>query len=146
MTTVPTPLVRDFPVRWPVQTRWTDNDMFGHLNNAVYYAMWDSAINAWLAQQTGADPMKDAAFPVVAESSCRYVSELGYPDDLVAGIGVERLGSSSVTLRLALYCASATDADPVAAVGRWVHVYVDRATRKPTPMPAGERAAYEAIR
>lgn len=146
MTTVPTPLVRDFPVRWPVQTRWTDNDMFGHLNNAVYYAMWDSAINAWLAQQTGADPMKDAAFPVVAESSCRYVSELGYPDDLVAGIGVERLGSSSVTLRLALYSASATDADPVAAVGRWVHVYVDRATRKPTPMPPGERAAYEAIR
>ena len=86
--------VGDFPVAWPVQTRWTDNDMFGHLNNAVYYALWDSALNSWLARDAGADPMTDRAFPVVAESSCRYLSELAYPDDLVVGIGVDRLGSS----------------------------------------------------
>ena len=134
----------DFLVVWPVQTRWTDNDMFGHLNNAVYYALWDSALNAWLARDAGADPMTDAAFPVVAESSCRYLSELAYPDDLVVGIGVDRLGSSSVTFRLALYAAGLPPTDRVAAVGRWVHVYVDRDTRRPTPMPAEVRAVYEA--
>ena len=88
--------------------------------------------------------MTDAAFPVVAESSCRYLSELAYPDDLVVGIVVDRLGSSSVTFRLALYAAGLPPTDRVAAVGRWVHVYVERDTRRPTPMPAEVRAVYEA--
>ncbi len=140
------PLVRDFPVTWPVQTRWTDNDMFGHLNNAVYYAIWDSVINAWVAREAGADPMTDAAIPLVAESSCRYLGELGYPQDLVAGLGVDRLGTASVTFRLCLYAAGSGPSVPVAAAGRWVHVYVDRATRRPVAIPDGARMAYESAR
>lgn len=138
--------VRDFPVTWAVQTRWTDNDMFGHLNNAIYYALWDSAINAWIARDAGADPMTDAALPLVAQSGCRYIGELAYPDDLVVGIGVDRIGSSSVTFRLALYAAGAEPEDPVAAVGSWVHVYVDRVTRRPCPIPPEARVVYEAAR
>lgn len=140
------PQVREFPVAWPMATRWTDNDMFGHLNNSVYYALWDSAINAWLARAIGADPMTDAAIPLVAESGCRYVGELAYPADLVVGIRADRVGGSSVTFALALYPGDAGPEDPVAAVGRWVHVYVDRVTRRPCPIPAVARAVYDAAR
>ncbi len=139
------PRVRAFPLLWPVQTRWVDNDMFGHLNNAVYYSLWDTAINAWMARDGGADPMADTVIPVVAESSCRYLGELAYPADLVVGIGVERLGTSSVTFALALYAACAGPDDPVAAAGRWVHVYVDRITRRPAAIPPAARAACELL-
>lgn len=141
-----TPVVGDFPVTWPVSTRWTDNDMFGHLNNAVHYGLFDSAINAWLAREAGQDAMTDPAIPYLAESGCRYLAELRYPQDLVVGIRVDRLGTSSVTFALALYPAGAASTDPVAAVGRWVHVYVDRETRRPTPVPDGARAVYESAR
>lgn len=130
---VPTPA--DFPVTWEVESRWADNDMFGHLNNAVYYALFDSAINGFLARSCGAEPLTDDPFAVVAESGCRFVSELSYPARLAVGLGVERLGTSSVTYRLGLYAASSPSDAPVAAVGRWVHVYVDRAARRSTPLP-----------
>ena len=142
----PIPQVGDYPTAWPVQTRWTDIDMFGHLNNAVYYALWDSAINSWLARETGADPMTDAAIPLVAESGCRYFGELSYPADLVVGIGVDRIGSSSVTFRLSLYAAGSPPQAPVAAAGSWVHVYVDRTSRRPCAIPAAARATYAAAR
>ncbi len=127
-------------------TRWTDNDMFGHLNNTVHYALFDTAINAWLTEVAGADPMTDPAVPLVVESGCRYLAELAYPSPLVVGIAVERLGTSSVVYRLGLYAASLGPAEPVAAVGHWVHVYVDRETRRPVPVPAAARAAHEAVR
>jgi acyl-CoA thioester hydrolase len=128
----------DFPVHWPVTTRWMDNDMFGHLNNAVYYALFDTAINAWLNTRTGLDPVTARWLGVVAESGCRYFTELQFPDPLVVGLAVTRLGTSSVTYRLAVFAPpqSADDAKPVAAVGHWVHVYVDRDTRRPVPIPA----------
>ena len=142
----PVPTVADFPVAWPMQTRWLDNDMFGHLNNTVYYAMFDTAINAWLARDASARPMTDAAFAVIAESSCRFVSELSYPEDLVVGLRVDRLGSSSVTLGTALYAAGSPPSEPVAATGHWVHVYIDRGTRRPVPIPAEPLALYERTR
>ena len=129
---------RDFPVHWPVLTRWTDNDMFGHLNNAVYYELFDTAINAWLNTTVGLDPVTAPWLGVVAESGCRYFAELQFPDPLVVGLAVTRLGSSSVTYRLAVF-PPGEDA-PVAAVGHWVHVYVDRATRRPTAIPEGIRS------
>ena len=134
-----------FPLEWPLTTRWTDNDMFGHLNNAVYYALFDTAINAWLARDAGADPMTDPALPLVVESGCRYLAELAYPSPLVVGIGVSQLGTSSVTYRLGLYAAGLAPADPVAAVGHWVHVYVDRTTRRPVPIPDPVRALHERL-
>jgi acyl-CoA thioester hydrolase len=129
----------DFPVHWPVLTRWTDNDMFGHLNNAVYYELFDTAINGWINTTTRLDPVTAPWLGVVAESGCRYFAELAFPDPLVVGLAVTRLGTSSVTYRLAVF-PSAERGAPVAAVGNWVHVYVDRATRRPVPIPEAVRA------
>lgn len=130
----------DFPVHWPVLTRWADNDMFGHLNNAVYYQLFDTAINAWLETGTGHDPLTAPWLGVVAESGCRYFAELRFPDPLVVGLAVTRLGTSSVTYRLAVFAPPDGDAKAVAAVGHWVHVYVDRDTRRPVPIPDELRA------
>jgi acyl-CoA thioester hydrolase len=127
----------DFPVLWPVGTRWADNDMFGHLNNAVYYQLFDTAINAWITIGTGLDPTTMPALGVVAESGCRYFSELQFPQSLEVGLAVTRLGRSSVTYRLGVFEGPTDDQKPrpVTALGHWVHVYVDRTSRKPIPIP-----------
>jgi acyl-CoA thioester hydrolase len=134
---------RDFPVHWPVLTRWADNDMFGHLNNAVYYQLFDTAINGWInTNVTAIDPVTMAAQGIVAESGCRYFSELHFPERLVVGLAVAKLGRSSVTYRLGIFRAAAEDPEPqpVAALGHWVHVYIDRASRRPVPIPDEIRA------
>jgi len=127
----------DFPVLWPVGTRWADNDMFGHLNNAVYYQLFDTAINAWINTSTGVDPLTTPSLGIVAESGCRYFSELHFPESLVVGLAVTRLGRSSVTYRLGVFSA---EAQPITALGHWVHVYVDRTSRKPVPIPDAIRS------
>lgn len=132
----------DFPVHWPVSTRWTDNDMFGHLNNAVYYALFDTAINGWINTNCDIDPTDVPWLGVVAESGCKYFAELRFPEPLFVGLAVARLGTSSVTYRMGLWQAGGPDA-PVAAVGHWVHVYVDRANRRPMPIPAVIRSLLE---
>jgi acyl-CoA thioester hydrolase len=138
----------EFPVHWPVQTRWTDNDMFGHLNNAVYYELFDTAINAWINTKRDVDPVAAPWLGVVAESGCRYFAELKFPSQLVVGLAVTRLGNSSVTYRTGLWAeetehATQADAQLAAAVGSWVHVYVDRDTRRPVPIPAPIRELLE---
>jgi len=130
---------RDFPVLWPVLTRWADNDMFGHLNNAVYYQLFDTAINGWINTNVELDPVTTTAQGIVAESGCRYFSELHFPQQLVVGVAVTRLGNSSVTYRLGLF-RDAEEPQPVAAVGHWVHVYVDRTSRRPVPIPDAIRS------
>jgi acyl-CoA thioester hydrolase len=133
---------RDFPVLWLVHTRWADNDMFGHLNNAVYYQLFDTAINGWINTNVTVDPVTTAAQGIVAESGCRYFSELHFPQRLVVGVAVTRLGRSSVTYRLGIFrapeeAAAAEDAadQKIAALGHWVHVYIDRTDRRPVPIP-----------
>jgi acyl-CoA thioester hydrolase len=134
---------RDFPVLWPVLTRWADNDMFGHLNNAVYYQLFDTAINGWInTNLPDVDPVIMAAQGIVAESGCRYFSELHFPQQLVVGLAITRLGRSSVTYRLGIFRApeeavAAADAEEqkLAALGHWVHVYIDRTSRRPVPIP-----------
>jgi acyl-CoA thioester hydrolase len=132
----------DFPVHWPVSTRWTDNDMFGHLNNAVYYALFDTAINGWINTNCAIDPLTVPWLGVVAESGCRYLAELRFPEPLFVGLAVTRLGNSSVTYRLGVWQQDT----PVAAVGHWVHVYVDRAARRPVPIPETIRSLLETAR
>ncbi|WIM86970.1 thioesterase family protein [Candidatus Mycobacterium wuenschmannii] len=132
---------RDFPVHWPVPTRWADNDMFGHLNNAVYYQLFDTAINGWIQTNVTLDPVTTSAQGIVAESGCRYFAELHFPQPLAVGVSVTRLGNSSVTYRLGVFRSADDDEpQPVAAVGHWVHVYIDKATRRPTPIPDEIRA------
>ena len=135
----------DFPVLWPVGTRWADNDMFGHLNNAVYYQLFDTAIDAWINTSTGVDPITTPSLGIVAESGCRYFSELHFPQSLVVGLAVTRLGRSSVTYRLGVFRAAHGEpekekAQPINALGHWVHVYVDRTSRKPVPIPDAIRS------
>jgi acyl-CoA thioester hydrolase len=125
---------RDFPVLWPVPTRWADNDMFGHLNNAVYYQLFDTAINGWINTTLGIDPLTMPLLGIVAESGCRYFSELRFPEQLDVGLAVTRLGRSSVTYRLGVFQAE-PDEQPIAALGHWVHVYIDRVSRKSQPIP-----------
>jgi acyl-CoA thioester hydrolase len=135
---------RDFPVLWPVLTRWADNDMFGHLNNAVYYQLFDTAINGWINTSIDIDPLTISSLGIVAESGCRYFSELHFPERLVIGLAVTRLGRSSVTYRLGVFRAAeepaADDAQAITALGHWVHVYVDRISRKPVPIPDAIRS------
>ena len=117
-------------------TRWSDNDMYGHLNNAVYYELFDSAINEWLISGAHLDAMALPEVGVVAESGCRFFQELEYPGKLDVGVRVERIGRSSITYALGLFAA---EQDDLAALGHWVHVYIDRVSRSPVPVPTAVR-------
>jgi len=117
-------------------TRWSDNDMYGHLNNAVYYELFDSAINGWLITGADVDVLALPEVGVVAESGCRFFREVEFPRTLDVGVRVERLGRSSITYTLGLFDAERED---VAALGHWVHVYIDRISRSPVPIPAAVR-------
>ena len=127
----------DFPVLRPVPLRWNDDDVYGHVNNAVHYLLFDTAVNGWLIEATGTDVRRLPAVGVVAETGCRYLAELRFPEPVTAGIALERLGRSSVSYRLALF---GTGEGP-AAVGRFVHVYVGAADRRPMPVPPEIRRA-----
>lgn len=136
----PFPQRADFTVLWPITTRWEDNDVYGHINNVVHYSWFDTAVNGWLMRATGSDIRELPAIGLVVETGCRYLSELSFPAGIEVGLGLERLGSSSVTYRLAVFGDGA--AEP-ASVGRFVHVYVDRETRKPTSVPEAIVAALQ---
>ncbi len=120
-------------------TRWNDNDVYGHVNNVVYYAAMDSAVNAWMIAQ-GLDIEHGDAIGLVVSSSCDYHASGAYPDVLEVGVRIGRLGSSSVTWETGIFRASDSE---LLATGRFVHVFVDRASRRPTPVPAPLRAAME---
>jgi acyl-CoA thioester hydrolase len=132
-----------FPVRRSLPTRWEDDDVYGHVNNVVHYALFDTAVNGWLIEASGTDVRRLPALGLVVETSCRYLAELRFPETVTAGLAVTRLGTSSVTYRLALF---GEHADAPAAVGRFVHVYVDRETRRPVPVPDVLRAVMERAR
>ncbi|MBH0777391.1 acyl-CoA thioesterase [Nocardia bovistercoris] len=121
-------------------TRWADNDHYGHVNNVTYYAYFDTAVNAWLMRATGTDIRELPALGVVAQTSCRYVGSISFPDRLQVGLRVSRLGNSSITYDLAIF-RELDDALELAATGEFVHVYVDSETRKPVPIPEVIRTA-----
>ncbi len=133
----------DFVVLRALPTRWSDDDTYGHVNNVVHYLMFDTAVNGWLIEASGVDIRRLPAIGLVVETSCRYFAELRFPETVTAGIALEKLGTSSVVYRLALF-GEATE-QPV-AVGRFVHVYVAREGRRPTPVPPEIRVALETLR
>ena len=132
----------DFRVLRSLPTRWSDDDTYGHVNNVVHYLMFDTAVNGWLIEASGVDIRTLPAIGLVVETSCRYFAELRFPETVTAGIALERLGTSSIVYRLALF---GEGSDEPAAVGRFVHVYVDRETRRPVPVPPQIRAAVQSL-
>jgi len=143
MTDEPLPSRDRFKTLRPVPTRWMDNDHYGHVNNVAYYSFFDTAVNGFLMEATGTDIRDLPAIGVVAESSCRFLAGASFPDTIHAGLEIERLGSSSVVYRIALFRND--DATPC-AIGRFVHVYVDSATRRPVPVPPEISAAISRLR
>ena len=128
----------DYRAFLTIPTRWMDNDAYGHVNNVVYYAYFDTAVNEHLIREGGLDIARDPVVGYVVETSCRYERPIGFPEVIEAGLRVERLGSSSVVYDIGLFRVNETA--PVAR-GRFVHVWVDRATQRPARVPDKIRAA-----
>ncbi len=125
-----------------ISTRWMDNDVYGHVNNVVYYSWFDTAVNAHLIEQGVLDIHGGPTIGLVIETQCNYFAPLAFPQAVDAGIRVARLGTSSVRYEVGLFAAG----EPLtAAKGHFVHVYVDRATRRPVPLPAALRAELESL-
>ncbi|WP_193612293.1 thioesterase family protein [Nocardioides lijunqiniae] len=128
-------------VAWrTITTRWRDDDAYGHLNNATYYELFDTAVNAFLYESTGLDVRSLPRIGVVAETSCRYYRELGFPRPIETGLVVDKVGTSSVIYRIGLFQG---ESDEAAAEGRFVHVYVDNTdrSRPVAPLPDEIRVA-----
>ena len=125
-----------------IGTRWMDNDLYGHMNNVVHYSLFDTAVNSWLIECGGFDIHNGQQIGVVAETGCRYFTELAFPDVVHAGIRVDRLGETSVRYEVGLF---RNDEQVAAAEGFFVHVYVDRQTRRPKLMSADLRRALNTI-
>jgi acyl-CoA thioester hydrolase len=131
----------DFPFVLPIETRWIDNDVYGHVNNVVYYAYFDTVINRWLIDEGGLDIAAGEVIGVCAESQCTYLLSASFPDALAGGVRVSKLGNSSVTYEVGIFRG-----EELCATGRFVHVFVDRTARTPTPIPDRLRAALERLR
>ena len=121
----------------PITTRWMDNDVYGHVNNVVYYSFFDTAVNGLLMDAGVLDIHQGGIIGLVVETQCNYFAPIAFPQAVTAGVRVAQLGHSSVRYEIALY---AGDAPESAAAGHFVHVYVDRATRRPVPLPEPLRA------
>ncbi len=152
MTRAPLLGRKAFPIWQQIGTRWSDKDMYGHVNNVVYYAWFDTVVNRWLIEAGLLDTVvnrwlieagllalkQDPVIGLVVQSSCRYASPLAYPDIVEIGLMADHVGTSSVTYRLGVFAQGAEES---AAEGLFTHVYVDVATRRPTPLPEVWRAA-----
>jgi acyl-CoA thioester hydrolase len=125
-----------------VTTRWEDNDIYGHVNNVVYYSYFDTAVNRYLIGAGALDIHHGCVIGLVIETHCNYFAPLAFPQDVEAGIAVSRIGKSSVRYQIGLFAPG----EPLtAAAGHFIHVYVDRATRRPVELPAPLRAALQAL-
>lgn len=125
-----------------IPTRWMDNDSYGHVNNVTYYSYFDTVVNEHLIRIGGLDPANDPVVGYVVESTCRYRKALTFPETVDAGISVVRLGTSSVTYEIGIF---RQDDEEAAATGRFVHVWVDKATQRPVPIPPRIRTALEPL-
>jgi acyl-CoA thioester hydrolase len=142
LPTKPAPRRGEYACFFPATTRWMDNDVYGHVNNAHYYSLFDSAVNRFLIERGGLDIHRGDVVGWVVSSSCDYFAPVAYPDDLEIGLRVDRLGNSSVTYGLAVFRAGD---EAARAAGAVVHVFVDRKSSRPTSLPERLRAALEGI-
>lgn len=125
-----------------ITTRWMDNDVYAHVNNVIYYSWFDTVVNGWLLEQNLLDFTGSSTVGLVVETHCSYFSSIAFPDLVRAGLRVAHLGTSSVRYEVGLF---ANDNPTASAQGHFVHVYVDRVTRRPVPLPAELRRALESL-
>ena len=123
---------------FPIQTRWADNDMYGHVNNVTYYSYFDTAANALLIQKAAFDLRNSKIIGLVVDSACSFLQELSYPEIIEVGVAIKKIGTTSLTYDLAIFKQGQNDAS---AQGHFVHVFVDRETRKSIPIPVEMRDA-----
>lgn len=131
-----------YPVFRTLTTRWMDNDAYGHVNNVVYYSWFDTAVNAFLVERGVLDIEHGQTIGLVIETQCNYFAPLAFPQNVEAGIRVARLGASSVRYEVGLFAEGEA---LTAARGHFIHVYVDRATRRPVPLPAPLKTVLETL-
>ena len=131
-----------FPHWDTITTRWMDNDMYGHVNNVQYYSFFDTVVTTWLVRAGGLDPRNGKVIGLCVESQCTFAAPLSFPDQVLAGLRVGHVGRSSVRYEISLF---ASGADQPAASGHFVHVYVDRESRRPTAIPDRLREALTAL-
>lgn len=132
----------DYKVFYPITTRWSDNDIYGHVNNVTYYSYFDTVANRYLIEEGGLDISDGTIVGFVVNSGCEYHAPITYPEAIEAGVRVDRLGNSSVQYGIAIFKEGEHEA---AANGHFVHVFVERAANKSVPIPATLRAALEKI-
>jgi len=128
----------DYRVHRLIPTRWMDNDAYGHVNNVIYYSWFDTVVNAWLIEQGLLDIHHGNPIGLVVETGCRYNRSVAFPEIVEAGLRIAKLGNSSVRWEVGLFTAGH---EAPAAEGHFVHVYVDRETRRPAPLPDAWRQA-----
>ncbi|HUP30667.1 MAG TPA: thioesterase family protein [Usitatibacter sp.] len=133
----------DYPYSREITTRWMDNDAYGHVNNVVYFSYFDTVVNTMLIERGALDIEKSSVIGLVVETGCQYFAPLTYPETVTAGLRVAHLGRSSVRYEIALF---GQGSDVAAAQGHFVHVYVDRDTRRPIDMPEKLRRTLEPLR
>lgn len=131
-----------YRVFYPITTRWHDNDIYGHVNNVTYYSYFDSAVNRYLIEEGGLDIHNSDVVAFVVNSSCDYRAPLAYPQQLEAGICVEKLGNSSVVYRVGIFAAGEVSAS---ASGSFTHVFVARTENRSVPIPDAVRQALSRI-
>lgn len=126
----------DYADFYPLQTRWMDNDVYGHMNNVVHYSLFDTAVNGWLIEHGLLDFQHSDSYGLVVETGCKYHAEMAFPDKITAGLRISKLGNSSVRYEVGLF---RNDDQHAAAEGFFVHVYVNRADHRPTPLSTERR-------
>lgn len=138
----PMPQRGDYRHFQPIITRWHDNDVYGHVNNVTYYSFFDTAVNTYLIEQGRLDIHNGEVVGFVVSSACDYFASIAFPERIEIGLRVGKLGNSSVQYELAVFKAGEADA---CAAGRFVHVFVDRGSNQPVPIPPALRAALERL-
>ena len=138
----PAPSRASYPWRIPLTTRWMDNDVYGHVNNVVYYAFFDTVINRFLIDEGGLDIHEGTVIGLAVETSCTFAGSVKFPEPVIAGLRVAHLGKSSVRYEIGLF---RNEEKMASAQGYFVHVYVDRASRRSTALPADMRAALQKL-
>ncbi|WP_179775846.1 acyl-CoA thioesterase [Amycolatopsis endophytica] len=136
-------MVTSYPHWQQVPTRWKDNDVYGHVNNVVHYALMDTVINTWLVERGGLDIHGGGVIGLCIESHCNYHASVAFPEVLSVGLRVGHLGRSSVRYEIGLY---RENRDELVAEGHFVHVFVDRGSRRPVPLAGKLRESLEALR